>query len=90
MKKTSKLKRILAFILGAALVTLCVFLIIQAVWYGNLDHALQLERNGFYKDDVTMLTFGQSAARVCCWIFGIGSGFVGLGSLGVAFDIIDL
>lgn len=90
MKKTSALKRILAFILGIALVALCVCLIIQAVWYGNLDHTLQLEQNGFYKDDVTMLTFGQSAARVCCWIFGVVSGLVGLGSLGVAFDIIEL
>ena len=84
------MKRFLKFILAIGLIALCVVLIIQAVWYGNLDHELQLAANGFYKEDVTMLTFGQSAARVGCWIGGVVSGLGGLFELGLALDIITL
>lgn len=83
-------KRVIACLIGVALITLAVFLIIQAVWYGNLDHALQLEQNGFVKDDVTMLTYGQSAARWCCWGFGVVSALAGLGGVGLGLDIISL
>ena len=84
------MKRFLKWVLALLLITLCVFLIIQAVWYGNLDHALQLEANGFYKDDVTMLTFGQSVARVGCWLGGIVVGIAGFFSVGWALDIVSL
>ena len=89
-KKRSGFKTFLLWILAIGLVVLGVFLIIQAVYYGNLDHALQLEANGFYKEDVTMLTFGQSAARVGCWIGGAGGVLSGLFTAGVAADILSL
>lgn len=86
---SNRTRKALLIVLSLVLITISVFLIIQGVWYNNLDHTLQLQESGFVKDDITMLTFAQSAARVCCWLFGIGSGFVGLGLIGVAFDIIE-
>ena len=90
MAKRNKLKRILSFILAIILITLCVFMIIQFIWYRNLDHALQLETNGFVKDDVTMLSFGQSAAKLGCLIGAVISGLTSLPCIGLAFDIISL
>jgi len=84
------MKKFLQWTLAIVLIGLCVVLIIQAIWYGNLDHSLQLAANGFVKDDVTMLTFGQQAAHVCCWLFGVISGLAGLFTIGVASGVMSI
>ena len=83
-------KKVLFIIVGILLIALAVVLIIQAVHYDILDHNLQIAERGFYKNDVTMLTYGQRAAEVCCWIFGSVSAIVGVGSELAAFEIIGL
>ena len=83
-------KKILFIIIGILLIALATVLIIQAVHYDILDHNLQIAERGFYKEDVTMLTYGQRAAQTCCWIFGAISGIVGVGSELAAFEIISL
>ena len=83
-------KKVLFIIVGILLIALAVVLIIQAVHYDILDHNLQIAERGFYKEDVTMLTYGQRASEIYCWIFGILSGVAGIGSELAAFDIISL
>lgn len=87
--RNNKGQRVVLFFVAVILIAIAVFLIIQAVWYDKLDHTLQLEQNGFFKDDVTMLTFGQSVSRVLCWVGGVITALLGLACIGLSFDIIE-
>ena len=83
-------KKLLFIILGLVLIAAGVILIIQAVHYGILDRNLQIEAHGFYKSDVSMLSYGQHAAQIACWIGGVFGVIFGGGSILAAFDIIGL
>jgi len=81
-------KKVLFFIVGLLLIALGALLITQAIYLGNLDHTLQIAQNGFYKDDVTVLSFGQRAAQITCWIGGVLSALFGVGSILAVYGVI--
>jgi hypothetical protein len=65
------MKKVLFWLLAIVLVAAGVILLCQAIYFGNLDHTLQMEALGYVKSDITMLTFGQQIAQTFCWLGGM-------------------
>ena len=71
------MKRFLLWIAALGLVALCIFLIIQAIYFRNLEIATQQAELGYFKEDIHMLPYGKQVAATLCWIFGVLSGMGG-------------
>lgn len=71
--KKQKLIGIGLVLLTVVLIAVSVLSICQSVHYYVVDHNLQLQEFGFVKDDITMLSFEQTAWKNALGIIGIFS-----------------
>ena len=70
MKITKDLvKKVLITVIGIALALLGIALICQACWYGHIEKVAQIEKFGFYKEDVIILV-KESYLRGGCAVGG--------------------